>query len=411
MKVRIPLGQVEGQRLEFKGREALKKPQLLSRAVVAMLNADGGDVWVGLREEGGRAVQVEPVVDARAKMGSLWNHLIDTIDPPPLSGEKGEIKVESVPASEDEEVLRIRVAPGERGPYAQLKEGGRFFFIRAGDRVRSMTREEIAQGFQSEPRANSADDSASNKALESLRREREGLQDLGKELFWIRLQPEADLDLDLQSPELKRLLVDPAASGNRSSGWMVVNPYLEPKLEGGSLSIEHEHYGSTRVYRNGCLEYRGPLDRLRHENPGGPRLQIYPFALLELPVSLMRLGAHVYSTIHDKPSERGPRAKIKRLADGRVWADLGLFNIMGWKLLPYSPRAYGYLFKHEEKTFPGKSLLLDRQLAFNVEEVVGEPDRCAFRLIQQVYQAFGYSEDRIPSEFDQTSGKLRIGDG
>src|SRR5262249_60933005 len=92
------------------------------------------------------------------------------------------------------------------------------------------------------------------------------------------------------SEELRRLLVDPAASGNRASGWMVVNPYLQPKLSRDALAIARDTEGATRILRNGGLEYIGPLDRLWHENiPGGPQRQIYPFALLELPVSLMRL--------------------------------------------------------------------------------------------------------------------------
>jgi hypothetical protein len=40
----------EGQRLEFKRGAAVDEPQVLPRAVCALLNSDGGTVVVGLAE-------------------------------------------------------------------------------------------------------------------------------------------------------------------------------------------------------------------------------------------------------------------------------------------------------------------------------------------------------------------------
>src|SRR6185295_20094854 len=70
-----------GPHLEFKGIDALKDPEKIAREVVAMLNAQGGKVWVGLREEDGRAVAVEPIADPEREKGRLLNYLVDTIEP------------------------------------------------------------------------------------------------------------------------------------------------------------------------------------------------------------------------------------------------------------------------------------------------------------------------------------------
>lgn len=56
-----PLGQVESVRLEFKGRDA--RPIDIGRAVVALLNASGGNIWWGVKAEGEKATAEEPFLD------------------------------------------------------------------------------------------------------------------------------------------------------------------------------------------------------------------------------------------------------------------------------------------------------------------------------------------------------------
>jgi predicted HTH transcriptional regulator len=103
----IPLGQRESQRLEFKGADALKDPEKIAREVVAMLNAEGGEIWVGLREEEGRAVAVEAIPNAEAEGRRLLDYLVDTVEPP-LRGNEVDVK----PQNEGEgTVLRVVAAP------------------------------------------------------------------------------------------------------------------------------------------------------------------------------------------------------------------------------------------------------------------------------------------------------------
>lgn len=81
MSALIPLGQKEGPRLELKGADVLKDPEKIAREIVAMLNAEGGEVWVGLREEGNRAVAVEEIADPEGEQRRLLDFLGDVVEP------------------------------------------------------------------------------------------------------------------------------------------------------------------------------------------------------------------------------------------------------------------------------------------------------------------------------------------
>ncbi|HEV7519128.1 MAG TPA: ATP-binding protein, partial [Thermoanaerobaculia bacterium] len=167
MSESIPLGEKEDHRREFKSAEALKNPEIVARGVVALLIAEGGEVWVGLREESERAVAIEPIANPEREGRRLLDYLVDTIEPSPLGGEIG---VEPVP-SEDGFVLRVTARPQEgRKPYAFSKKGGWHFVVRIGARTRPMTREEIQRRFSS---ANSTQGQAVEKAKKRLLEERE----------------------------------------------------------------------------------------------------------------------------------------------------------------------------------------------------------------------------------------------
>jgi hypothetical protein len=388
--VSLPLGKHEGQTLEFKRAEALRRPHGIARAVVAMLNASGGTIWIGVIEEGGRAVAIDPVERPREQLTRLRNHLLDTIDPALTEGPREDLRLEVLSAEGDESVLRLEVSRGCKRPYAQLKDGGRFYHLRVGDRLRAMTHEEIVDGGRSPLRP---DPEAAARA--ELGKEREALATLPKGTLWIRLQPAFSTEI-LLSPSLRGLLTNPGASGNRESGWSVVNPHSLPKLAKGVLTIEQEYFGRTRVHRDGSIDYQAPVERLWHESPGGPKDQIYPFALVELPVSLLRLAARV----HESNSRD----------DGEAFLlDMALANARGWKLRGYSPASYGYLFGHDEKEIDTDLLTIDRPVRVTRGELHDNPDRCALRLIQRLYESFGFEEDRIPAEFDRATGEFRLG--
>jgi len=71
------LGQDEDNHLEFKEAEALRTPANIAREVVGFLNANDGDIWVGIKEEGGRAIELQQIPDMDDVLCSLRDHLID----------------------------------------------------------------------------------------------------------------------------------------------------------------------------------------------------------------------------------------------------------------------------------------------------------------------------------------------
>lgn len=48
--------------------------------------------------------------------------------------------------------------------------------------------------------------------------------------------------------------------------------------------------------------------------------------------------------------------------------------------------------------------------SFSVEEIVTEPDRCAYKLVSWVYRSFGFGPDDLLREIDRCSGGLEIPD-
>jgi hypothetical protein len=116
MSERIPLGEPETERREFKSRDVLKHLPNVSREVVGMLNSIGGDIWIGLAEEHGRATGVETIENAAREVNRLRDHLVDAIEPSPTSRE---VVVEQISHRDMGHVLKIHVNPTRgRGPYA-----------------------------------------------------------------------------------------------------------------------------------------------------------------------------------------------------------------------------------------------------------------------------------------------------
>jgi hypothetical protein len=412
MNTRIPIGEPESEILEFKSARALGTPGIVARAAVAMLNAEGGEIWIGIGETAGRAAVLEPVREPAAEKDRLWNHLVDTIEPAPRSEE---LSIEIVPLESEGAILLLQVKPIDgREPYAHIEKGGRHFVIRIGARVRPMSREEIL----SNPREKleRGEDPLAN-TLRILVKERERVLRDGKPLFWIRLQPSVPLDINVGGSEIDRLLSDPSASGNRADGWNFRDPYRPIRLE-QNRKILGDEKARTEIHRDGWVVYRAPLEWLRHASPGMEENEIYPLALLEHTVSIFRLAQAAYQhRLFPKgvPDLSTKKMRLGAIKSGRwngtelkfqVGVDLALISAQGWKLRPYSPRAAGFVLRHEEKSLPSKDLLLERPFFFDASNFLSEPDRCALRVLTLVYEAFGYSPDKIPSEFDQHTGRL-----
>lgn len=372
---RIPLGEREGSRLEFKSAEALKDPEKIAREVVAMLNADGGEVWVGLREETGRAVAVEPVARSEEAKRRLLDFLIDTIEPRLLDRE---IRVESLDEGEGT-VLRLEVRPdSSRKPFAWLRKGGRYFDIRVDDRIRPMTREEILSAKSSPP---SEIKSAEATVLKDL----EAVLGKGEHLFWLRLEPAVKVSVNLQDPKLEDVLMNPAASGNRPGGWSFARAQYRPLLREGKLFTNPDDRLHVEIRRAGGLLFYAPLRFLLRLD------EIWPPILAESIVSAFRMARVIYQGLLEEASP--------------IVVGLALTGLKGWQLRPGTPGPW--FSANSAETFEdANDLVLSQPLVFRFQEVETAADRCGLRLLERVYEAFGIRREDLPKFFDPETSRL-----
>jgi hypothetical protein len=303
MTVRIPLGERESFHLEFKGRDALAHPETIAREVVGLLNAEGGVVWVGLREEEGRAVAIEPV-DELQKI-RLRDFLVDTLEPTPT---EQEVRIQRVESEEGEGVLLVAATPRkESRPYSFVKKGGRDFPIRIADRLRQMTREEIRERFISSP----AIGGELKEAVQKVLAERVQVQKAGKKLLWLILQP-VGKPIDPQDPRLEEFLTDPKATGILPGGYNFASFQHRPRLQGGKLVTAPEDPRRVEVRREDGLVFSAPLELLHYK--GEPR-ELWPSVLVEYPVSAFRIAGRIFETL---------------APEGQVVCDLALISLQGW---------------------------------------------------------------------------------
>lgn len=392
----IPLGRSESQRLEFKAAAALKRPERIGREVVGMLNSDGGEVWIGLREEASRAVQIEPIAGAEREAKRLLDFLVDSLSPPVSPRE---VVVEVVPVaterSPDERLegglVRVRVTPEPtRRPYALTSSCGWLFVTRMQERLRPMTREEV---FRVESKEPDGTGDAERRVLEARAR---ALDDRHPRL-WIDIEPGEDLALELGGTffrEVEALLEEPARTGNRRHGWHFARTAQPPELRPGRITWGHDIpqldiRQVAEIRRSGGLTCEVSLRRLVHSKAPG---ELWPVPLFEFPASAFRIAEAIY------------RERIG--AAPQVVADLALFGARSWKLRPGSPESFWSA--DEAVTYEeADDIVSDRPLIFRVEEVLGKPDACAFRLVSRVYEAFGLRQDAIlPGVYDPVSGRL-----
>ncbi|MGH7812847.1 MAG: AlbA family DNA-binding domain-containing protein [Candidatus Binataceae bacterium] len=390
MKHEVPLGHKETERLEFKGKDALQRLTNVSREAVAMLNAGGGKIWIGLGEEDGRAVRVEPIENVDREIGRLRDHFSDSIEPSPVTGEivPGEVVVDG-----DGKILVIEVAPNKkRAPYALRDGTARHFLKRVGDRVRSMSSEEIRDDFRSQTGA----DAALEQALGKLRKSRE--QNRDKSILWLRIQPVEKAELNV-TRKYEEYFTDPLKTGNRISGWNFVNGTnwggnsIRRTKEGVRCGNDDQRY--VEIFSDGAIEFHLPIvglywwaaDPLSKTDS----TEIWPYCILEFPISIFRLASTIYRD-HEFAAET-------------FVADLALFGIKGWTLRRFSPESIRYRLT-DAKPFPENEIVWDEPLSFTREQIVNEPDRCGFRLVARVYQAFGIYEEFMPREFNREAGKL-----
>lgn len=398
----IPLGKEESIHLELLGRQALEKPGLIARHVVAMLNSGGGEIWIGLSTDDPRTLERAGVPQAEEEARTLSEYLMDSIAPAPSPQE---VRV-TVEALEDARVLRVTLqSPGGRRPYAYLESGGWHFLIRQGTGIRPMHRNEIF----GETGEASREVQATVRALLAEEREvQKEVQRNGGDLWWLRLQPSRKLSLDLREIENSELLVDPAVSGNRRAGFVAFaslagfGPRAGQDASGRAcLEVGRSGNAFLKIFEDGGLAFSAPLIDFwwPSRRPEESKTQLWPDAVLEYPISVFRIASQAYrwSSSWTEPA----------VDETDLVVHMAAFNLRGWSLRPGSPRAWSFR-PPEARVFEwSDDFVLERPLVFPLRDME-RPDACGFRLLQRFYEAFGFSRDQIPAELDRKAGRLLL---
>jgi len=386
----LPIGQRESEVLEFKGRDALSDRKELGREVVAFLNTQGGDLYIGIREENEIAVEVEPIADAEEEVRKLRDSLHDSIEPSPSPGELT-LTVEQ--AEEGQSLLRIRVRKGAHGPYALGSVGARRFMVRVLDSSRPMSREELAARFTEGAR----EEDRLLSVREQLQHERDELLREGEDQVWCAIQPVADVELKTSDPALAALLTDPEAIGS-SPGSPSFHVPFEPEVRQDRLVVEVPDFGprlkETVLRNDGGIRFHAVLQVLYQHSRGSTPRVINPEVLIGVPLSLLRLAAAV---LVDRVRE-----------DDTLIVDLALLGVGREGAILFPGRWEVPRPGQQARSFEdGDDLMLTRPPVFTFAEVRDNPERCTFRLLSPIYEAFGLRENAIPIALDPRTGRLK----
>lgn len=387
----IPLQKKEDQNLEFKSRDALKDLDKIVREVVGMLNADGGEVWIGLRDVNDIAVEVEAIPDANLAERCLRDKLVDSVEPSPTHEE---VSVDVVSDVSAEQVLRIVVQPvRERKPYAHVRRQRRYYGIRVGDRLRVMRHSEIEGAFRDRSPTENVENQEHKDLIDRFYELRETRLRLGDPGLWIGVQPLSSLKVPIEDDYVRDLFMHPERTQNRAAGWTFVNPFQEPTLDVDQISGGNR-YASVEIRDDGATLCNVDLDALRWK--GGSVVKTY--ALMEYPTSVFRLASALISQY------RG----VGVFNEDRVLADLALFGVAEMELYSGSPQRWemGIVLDHEVGECKDGYIFGREPLAFTIGDVIEHPDRCAYRLYRRIFQGFGHRESAIPDAYDRKTFTL-----
>lgn len=387
------LGSSEDLHTEFKRAGALRDLSSIVREAVAFLNAEGGTIWIGVGETNGVADTVEAIVEPDRESSRLQDAFIDLVEPQPVIGRGKEVEIEKVPFPGDpgHHLLRVTVRRGERGPYALLRQSARAFLKRSGSRVHAMTRAEIFGGA-SRRRDLERDDAIAGDIEAELR----SGPDVALKVI-VRPNGPGISRLILSEEGLLPLLRDPRASGNRPHGWNFADPSGSPtplpREQGrgeGYRFGEKDAVQWLEIWERGDVRFFvGRRDRLYWMGQPG---RLWPFAVMEFPVSVARLARTLYSRSPRQPTAGAEVVLGLRL---QVGADT---------LTPFSPNSIGYQFGDRARHLEDDDFVTAVMVSWS--ELRESPDGCAYHLVRQTYRAFGFEDGQIPGEFDPNKGLI-----
>ena len=414
-------GALENQWLDFKGSayEPVKHEEML-KDVAAFANADGGYILIGVKaDKAGTATGFHTVADARQVAENMLKSCLQNITP-----RVADLEIGAVDAPGGAKVVIIRIPVSARRPHMYTLGGHTQFVRRHGTENRAMTMDEIreltlgdqpllalreiremlrevlgSQGAASLERIQPADNALTLSSPPELRR----LMDMrfsdfaqDEPYYRIRAVPSHPVPglIDTDNPAIRELVEHPPRT--RETGWVIYPAHHSRITEEG---IEADRLRGTyhlRLMRNGYLEYsvraRGDTfqwGQSAQEAAAHPWL--YCFAVCELPVNFARLLAKV--------TERAGVTQDYEIEHSYL-------RIKGFRLAAQPPGRFWY---REQVSDP-----LDREdlRGHPVPVTIPfDPDRMAFALVAQIYNAFGYQRNMIPLfdadyHFDENAGPM-----
>ncbi len=388
MKPKIPTpGTPEGTQIEFKRAEKLRNRDRrldIVRTVVAMRNADGGTVWVGLAEKGEKLERQDPLGESdKPLIEDLRNQLIDLIEPMPRL--ETDVLLHSVEV-EGGWVLGLEVKSLKGPPSCMTKGRRREFLTRSGSRNKPLSYAEIV---------------APGKESPSLRAEVDRQHELWSQEFdptaglAVSALPEGSPDEapTKVAPSVKALLTSPPPSVARESGWTWHSRYAKPGSNRGSIRAGQGDYRMLEVSPVGRVQFFTALEHLVwKENADATGVefeqplkgQLYPYAVVETVASLMRVIRAVFDEL-DLP---------ERLTVGLV---LSIERGAGWVMCRKPPDRWFFegLIREEWFQVPENPTRTSVHLQ-TVERVRSDPDAISHALLLELLESDGETQRSLP---------------
>lgn len=385
----------EDLRLEFKGRDALDDGRILPRAVCAMLNAGGGEILVGVKDDG----VPEPIPEPESACRRVLDRLVSTVSPSLPQGLVVELLA-------DEPVLRIGVPENEAGVvYAVKSSEGRLLVpVRTGDRTQVLDWPEVVRRVLI----------ASATAGVTTRTERERARSLLQS--WVEESQMASASLSASgglflvlcaNPESKNdwrdavrgplaeALLNPESIGVRREGWHFstltslgghAQPFVEQNGQVLTAGERERAYRYIKLIADGDMVLRfvtrfDEAMRWSH-SPSDKKASrvVHPYAISETVSSCCQLFSWLLSKLELRPDSVG--------------AALELTRTNGLLLPPFRPGALGFDEPfHWPPPQSQDSVLAYRELT---EAFVERPHQLARLVLTDLYRGFGHDAEAVP---------------
>ncbi len=390
--------------------DADKRKREICKDVTAMANAEGGYIIIGISEKNKIAQGFCPVPDAVNIAKSIKGICLQNIDPriPNFEVEPCSLKWNN----KDIDLVIIHIPQSGMRPHSFKWKNSTNFVKRYGDDTREFPISELIQDLlmRYQPPITTQMEAKLDTILRNMdvdRRNSMTLEDDPLEQFeakdllhLMKLRFDNDLSgqpyyrilavpenlnpnvVNTKNEDIRRILFNPP---NRRYGNFGVTGILEREVSFSLEGIRGPNVtgGEIIQLKNGYLEVRCPLNsgtfQWRREESGISTPWLYPFVVCEFPVSFLRLVKTIYETSG---------------INSRISVQQEYHNLKGFMLPKGNPSNVIFAgFQDERNVYmEQKSIVSKRTVDSNFV-----PDHVAYKLVEEVYEAFGFEKKWIPA--------------